>query len=312
MKSDPLLSVRDVVVTYKGNVRHRPLVALDGASLDVTRGEVLAILGASGSGKSTLARVVLGLQKCVRGVVTLKGKIWPPRNRRERTQIQAVFQDHFDSFDPRMSVLQVMAEGVISQGLAASAKEVSALIEPLLQRVGLHSGFLPRAARSLSGGERQRLALARALSLSPEVLVLDEPVSALDASLRLGALHLIKELAVERDLAILLITHDLDVLKALADRYVVLLGGRLVEEGQVHAGDFAPIHPWTQLLAAADAGSLVVQDEEDRSKACSFLSCPRRLQRCENERPLLREIANSHAVACHDPESPPLTASTIE
>lgn len=237
--SEVLIELRDVVVEHRREAffgRSAMLVrALDGVSLTLARGEVVAVVGTSGAGKSTLARAVLGLERLVSGCVAwsvARGTspvdlrtIHPRTLRAARRRFQPVFQDPKSSLDPRWTSRATLEEALLIGGTDKGDVERESCV--LLERVGLEAAHLDRLPHELSGGEAQRLCIARALSTSPEALVLDEPVAALDASVQAQVLDLFAELRRERGLAYLLVAHDMQLVEWIADRVIVLDAGRV-------------------------------------------------------------------------------------
>jgi ABC-type glutathione transport system ATPase component len=229
--------------------------AVDGVSLSVAPGETVAVVGESGSGKSTLGRMLLGLLAPSSGTVrfrgeklhTLRGESW----REYRRDVQVVFQDSGASLNPRKSVGHSVALP-LRWNLSLAAAEAAALAADLLDRVGLPAAqFAHRMPHALSGGQRQRVGIARALASNPSLVIADEPVSALDVSVRAQVLRLMRQLQAERGLAYLFITHDFGVVRAVADRVVVMRAGRVVEQGPADAVLSAPAHDYTRALLAA-------------------------------------------------------------
>jgi ABC-type glutathione transport system ATPase component len=258
-----ILAAREVVRRYpaRGGVRwgrsRQPVSALDGVSLDLRAGEILGLLGRSGSGKSTLARVLLGLERPDAGQVAFDGQPLESLSgaglQRLRRDVQVVFQDPHASLDPRQSLGGIVAEPLAVHRLAPRGDR-RGRGRLLLREVGLpHSdAFLDRIPRELSGGERQRVALARALASEPRALILDEPVSALDASVRGQVLNLLVELQRRTGLAMLVIAHDVRLVARLCTRVAVMARGQIVEEGATGEVLGRPAHPATaELLAAA-------------------------------------------------------------
>ncbi len=258
----PIVAARQVVRRYPApGVRWGRgsglVTALDGVSLDLRRGEILGLVGRSGSGKSTLARVLLGLERPDEGGVTFDGmsleSLTGAEWRRLRREVQVLFQDPHGSLDPRQSVGGVVAEPLAVHRLVPRGGR-RARGKKLLREVGLpgEDAFLDRFPRELSGGERQRVALARALASGPRALILDEPVSALDVSVRGQVLNLLLELHESAGLAMLLIAHDVRLVANLCSRVAVMAGGRIVEEGPTQKVLESPAHPATaQLVEAA-------------------------------------------------------------
>ncbi len=250
MNGAPLIVVDGLAKSY-----HRPgappVHAVDGVSFTVATGETLGLVGASGSGKSTVARLVLRLTRADAGTVRfadesllgLRGRAL----RRVRRRLQIVFQDPYASLDPRMSVRSIVAEPL----RIARARDARTRVDELLELVGLGHEHAARYPHELSGGQRQRVAIARALALEPELLVLDEPVSALDSSIQAQVLNLLSDLQARLGLAYLFIGHDLAVVRHVADRVAVMEAGRIVETAPTEQLFTAPEHPTTRALVTA-------------------------------------------------------------
>lgn len=226
---------------------------LNDVSLQLRAGQTLGVVGESGSGKSTLGRILLGLERPEQGSVQLAGQDWlalsAVQQRQARQGIQVVFQDPLASFDPRYTVLRVLAEALAQAGVPRGLRRTEAA--RLLDRVQLPAGLLDRRPLELSGGQRQRIAIARALAMKPKVLVLDEPVSALDVSVQARILALLAELKAELGLACLFISHDLGVVAQVSDQVLVMQGGRVVEQGATVQVLGKPFYPYTQALVDA-------------------------------------------------------------
>ena len=230
-------------------------VAVDDVSLEVRRGRTLAVVGESGSGKTTLARLLVGVDDPDAGSLRFDGRPWSSRVARgaARTRVQLVQQNPWGALDPRWTIGRTLTEAVAAGGVARPARR--AAVAALLEEVGLSPAFVRRRPAQLSGGQRQRVAIARALAVSPDLLVLDEPVSALDASVRARILDRLLALQAERDLAMVFVTHDLDVVAGIADDVIVMKDGRVVDSGTVSCVFADPRHPFTrELLAAAGLG----------------------------------------------------------
>jgi oligopeptide transport system ATP-binding protein len=245
----PVLTAGDVVVEYRGRP---PLRAVDGVSFGVAPGEVVALVGESGCGKSSLARAVIGIEKRASGRVRLGDTDVPVLGLRRRppvmTGMQMVFQDPNTSLNPRRRVGEQIGDGV----RAAVARGESAS-EPAdwLERVGLDPRAVSHYAHEFSGGQKQRIAIARALAARPRMLVADEPISALDASTQTSVAALMRSLCVEAGAGMLFISHDLSVVRRIADRTLVMYRGRIVESGSTETVWNDPLHPYTKALLAA-------------------------------------------------------------
>jgi peptide/nickel transport system ATP-binding protein len=282
-------------------------------SLNLPRGATLGIVGESGSGKSTLARCIVRLIDPDIGSIMLNGRDWAKMTRekvrRETRHIQMVFQDPFGSLNPRRKAAELVAQGPIVHGTPraqaiADARELFAL-------VGLDPSSADRYPHEFSGGQRQRIGLARALALKPDVLVADEPVSALDLLVQAQILNLLATIREERNLAIVLITHDLTVVEHIADRVAVMYLGRIVEEGPVAAVTREPAHPYTRALLASaprlrSAGPKApplrgeLPSPLDPPPGCHFNPrCPLVVERCLRESPVLAPVGSGQVAACH-------------
>ncbi|MFI6428547.1 dipeptide ABC transporter ATP-binding protein [Promicromonospora sp. NPDC050880] len=258
----PLVSVQDVskVFSIRGNslfARSKDFTAVDGVSLDIPRGSTVAVVGESGSGKSTLARMILDIEKPTRGTITFDGAVVGAGGHREqiayRRRVQPVFQDPYSSLDPLYSVFRAIEEPLRAHDYG-DARARRARVEELAEQVALSKGQLQRFPSELSGGQRQRVAIARALALSPELVVCDEAVSALDVVVQAQILQLLASLQEELGLTYLFITHDLAVVRQIADRVLVMQQGRMVEEGTVDAVFDSPSTDYTRALLDAIPG----------------------------------------------------------
>jgi len=249
----PLLELRGLVKRFPGR-GGAGRDALRGIDLDLAAGEILGIAGESGCGKTTLARCILGLERLDAGSVRFAGQDLAALDRgalrRLRRRVQMVFQDPYSSLNPRHSVGEIVGEGLVVHGLARGAERYRR-VAALLERVGLDPADAGRRPREFSGGQRQRIGIARALACGPELLVADEPVSALDVSVQAQILALLADLRRREGLSILIISHDLAVLRQLCDRIGVMLGGELVECGPAERLLSEPSHPYTRALLAA-------------------------------------------------------------
>lgn len=323
--SEPLLAVRGLVVRYAGARRRpfapRPIVhALDGIGFTVDRGGAFGIVGESGSGKSTAALALMRLVRPVSGSVVLDGQELTTLGglalRQARRRFQTIFQDPFSSLDPRRRAGQLIREPLDLLGVgepAGRAAQVAAIIEA----VGLPAGAAGMYPHQFSGGQRQRLAIARALVAGPDLLVCDEPVSALDVAIQAQVLNLLARLQRQLGLTLVFISHDLAVVQHLCDTVAVMYLGRIVEQAPTVRLFSRPWHPYTwSLMAAAVAGGAegadmrrqyVVPGEPPSPltppPGCHFATrCPHVQDRCRTAVPPLRPLAPGHLAACHRAE----------
>jgi ABC-type glutathione transport system ATPase component len=252
--SDALLTVDRLVVEYPGRgFRAKPSRVLKGVSIEIERGKTLGLVGESGSGKTTLGRALLGLAPVTEGKITFDGKdlSHPSRAARKRfsRDLQVVFQDPYTSLNPSMEVGAILAEPLVVQGVEGKAARTR--IAELLDQVGLPADSVRRLPREFSGGQRQRIAIARALALSPKLIVCDEPVSALDLSTQARVLDLFLQIQRDTGVSYLFISHDLDVVRHLSHDVAVLFRGDIVEQGVAEQVTRHPEHPYTKRLLLA-------------------------------------------------------------
>ncbi|UVO26835.1 ABC transporter ATP-binding protein [Bradyrhizobium arachidis] len=313
---EPLLKVDDLVVEY--GLGNRTVHAVSGVSLEVARGETLGLVGESGCGKSTLGRAVLQLRRPKSGSVLFDGHDLTAMQgetlRKMRQRVQLIFQDPIASLNPRRRIGDIVAEPLIIAGVKDAEKRKQIVWE-VLSAVGLDPDLVVgRLPHEFSGGQCQRICIARALVLNPEFIVCDEPVSALDVSIRAQILNLLEEMKARFGLTLLFIAHDLAVVKAVSDRVAVMYLGRLCEVGPSEQLFAKPAHPYTALLLEAipvpnpdvrPAESVATGEPPSPiapPSGCRFRTrCPRADQRCSAEMPELREIAPRQLVACHHP-----------
>jgi oligopeptide/dipeptide ABC transporter ATP-binding protein len=320
---EALLAARGVSVFFPvgsqvlARVRHeeRRLRAVDGVDLEIGRGEALALVGESGSGKSTLALALCGLRPVDTGDIRLNGKaVGARRSQADRRRVQMVFQDPYSSLNPRLTVGGVLRE-LLRVHHVVPRSQVAAESRRLLTLVGLPEEAVSSYPRQFSGGQRQRIAIARALALRPEVLIADEPVSALDVSVQATILNLLAGLRAELGLSLLLISHNLAVVRHLCDRVAVMYLGRIVEVAPTEELFGAPRHPYTRGLLAAiprlafgapDTGAPAITGDPPSPlripAGCRFRTrCPIAQPRCEQEDPALTGAAQApgHLAACH-------------
>jgi oligopeptide/dipeptide ABC transporter ATP-binding protein len=325
---EPLLRVRGLAKHYPvrhGILRSRQagvVRAVDGVSFDLRAGETLGLVGESGCGKSTLARTVLRLEVATAGEVLYRGSdmlaLEGPALRSLRRKVQVIFQDPYASLNPRMTVAQILSEPwAIHPHLLAPAARAGRIAE-LLERVGLHAEHARRYPHQFSGGQRQRIGIARALALEPEVVICDEPVSALDVSVQAQVINLLEDLRDQMGLSYLFIAHDLSIVRHLCDRVAVMYLGGIVEQGLTERIFGEPRHPYTRALLSAspvpdpDAQGArerirlrgEVPNPADRPSGCRFRTrCWKAAERCSVEEPALSEDGRGHGVACHFPQA---------
>ncbi|MGP4020564.1 ABC transporter ATP-binding protein [Saccharopolyspora sp. 5N708] len=298
--------------------RRNRVSAVDGVSLGLRRGEVLGIVGESGCGKSTLARMLVGLERPDRGRLVYRGDDVTAGRRRDRQRlrdgVQMIFQDPYASLDPRMTVLDIIAEPLAATGSGTRAERRDRVAE-LLGLVGLSTEMMSRFPHQFSGGQRQRIGIARALALHPDVLVCDEPVSALDVSVQAQVINLLSDLQRRLGVTIVFIAHDLSVVRHIADRVAVMYLGRIAEIGDTDTIYNSPAHPYTQALLSAappsersNRGRLadrrILAGEPpspvNPPSGCRFNPrCWMSQDICHHNTPLLREIDTNRHTACH-------------
>jgi len=311
-----VLQVEDVVVEFRSG--HQRVHAVSGVSFDVHKGETLGLVGESGCGKSTVGRTIAQVQPPTSGRVTYRGQNLGDLSNRElravRTKIQMIFQDPISSLNPRRRVRDVVAEPLVIWKRGTKAEQTER-VRAMLEAVGIDPEAAgDRRPLEFSGGQCQRISIARALMSEPELLICDEPVSALDVSVQAQILNLLADLRARFDLTMVFIAHDLAVVKNVSDRVAVMYLGKLVEIADSDELYRAPAHPYTEaLLAAIPEPDPDVRSNRaplsgelpsplDPPSGCRFRTrCPYAEERCASEEPLLREISPRHWVACHFP-----------
>ncbi|APA89447.1 ATP-binding cassette domain-containing protein (plasmid) [Paraburkholderia sprentiae WSM5005] len=259
--TEPLLSVNELKVHFSVPRGKLPwagkatLRAVDGVSFDVRRGETVGLVGESGCGKSTLARAIVGLAPASGGSIKLNGVETVQGTKRDlgilRRDVQMIFQDPLASLDPRMTIEQIVAEPLITHRPNVARADVRARVLTMLERVGLNSHHPRRYPHEFSGGQCQRVGIARALISEPQLVICDEPVSALDVSIQAQIVNLLRDLQRELSLSLLFVAHDLAVVKAISHRVMVMYMGRVIEFGEKRALYAAPAHPYTRALLSA-------------------------------------------------------------
>ncbi len=322
--SQPLLKVRDLKVHYPvrtGGIivrAYTSLKAVDGISFDLNAGETLGVVGESGCGKSTLGRAVLQLVPTTAGSVSWLGTDLTQKSKAEikscRQDLQVVFQDPLASLDPRMTAGDIIAEPLRNYSPSMSAAERKAKVQDMMAKVGLLPAMINRYPHEFSGGQCQRIGIARAMILNPKLIICDEPVSALDVSIRAQVINLLMDLQKTFNLSLIFISHDLAVVRHISHRVMVLYLGKVMELAARNALYDAPLHPYTQALMAAVP---IPDPEKERAKARVILSgdppsplhppsgcvfrtrCPKATEVCATQTPVLEAATVAHEVACH-------------
>ena len=319
----------EVLVSVRGLKKHFPVTkgmfrrkvgavrAVDGVSFDIRRGETLGLVGESGSGKSTIGRTMLQLEKATEGSVVFDGielvGLAAGALRRTRPRMQMVFQDPHASLNPRMTVSSIVGEPLLEHG-KSSSRERQERVEELLGLVGLDPTHANRYPHEFSGGQRQRIGIARAIALNPDFIVCDEPIAALDVSIQAQVVNLMEHLQDLLGLTYLFISHDLGMVRHIADRVAVMYLGHIMELADVEDLYGDPRHPYTRALqSSAPVPDPVVEatrvkiilegdipSPSDPPPGCPFNTrCPDAVDRCHEEIPVWREVAPGHGVACH-------------
>ncbi len=311
----PVLEVRNLVTHFRSVERGKTIKAVDGVSLHLNAGEIVGLIGESGCGKSTLGRSIVGLATPNSGQIVLDGTdlstLRGSALRRTRSAIQYVFQDPYSSLNNRQTIGEALEEALVIAGLPAERR--GARTTELLDHVGLPAAIAPRYGRELSGGQRQRVAIARALAMNPRVLIADEPVSALDLSVRAQVMNLFFDLSRNLGVACLLVAHDLALVRQAASRNYVMYLGKIVEEGASTQLYGDPRHPYSRaLLASAPSPDPVAERARPRvpltgelpsptnpPSGCRFRTrCPVAQAACAVSLPAPVEVATGHRAAC--------------
>ena len=315
MEQKKLLEVKGLTVEFP-LAGHKKVHAVSDVLLEVMEHEVLALVGESGCGKSTLGKSMIRLQEPTAGEILFRGtdvtKLAPKAFRDYRREMQIVFQDPYASLNPRMTVRDIVAEPLDTYHVCESKKATTERVVELLEAVGLTSDHLYRYAHQFSGGQRQRVGIARAIALHPAFIVCDEPVSALDVSVQNQILNLLKDLQGRFGLTYLFISHDLSVVRFIANRVAVMFLGKLCEIGDTETIYTKPLHPYTRFLLDAIPKADPHQRRKERllltgelpspvnpPKGCRFHTrCPYATEKCRTEEPMLHEV-EGRKVACH-------------
>ena len=315
MQDNTLIKVQGLSVEFPLSSKKK-VHAVSNVSLDVKEHEVLALVGESGCGKSTLGKAMIQLIKPTAGQVSFKDTVITNMSakafRDYRRQMQIVFQDPYASLDPRMSVRDIIAEPLETYNICQTPKETAERVVELLEAVGLSADHLYRYAHQFSGGQRQRIGIARAIALNPSFIVCDEPVSALDVSVQNQILNLLKDLQERFGLTYLFISHDLSVVRFIANRVCVMFLGKLCELGDTETIYTNPLHPYTRFLLDAIPKADPHQRRKERMllsgelpspveppSGCRFHTrCPYATEKCRTQEPEMRPV-EGRMVACH-------------
>jgi oligopeptide transport system ATP-binding protein len=317
---EPLVKVRDLKMYFPIHTglfrRHTGDVkAVDGISFDILPGETLGLVGESGCGKSTVGRALIRLYEPTAGSVVIAGDeittLPPGALRAKRPQMQMVFQDPQASLNPRMTLAQIIGEPLVEHSGLSPERRLERIYE-LMDQVGLNRRFANRYPHEFSGGQRQRIGIARALALNPKFIVCDEPIAALDVSIQAQVVNLLEDLQARLGLTYLFISHDLSMVRHIADRVAVMYLGRIVELSPRDALYARPLHPYAEaLLSAVPEADPTRQTQRiilkgdvpspaNPPKGCAFCTrCPKVFDRCRTERPALAEVEPGRFVACH-------------
>jgi len=312
-----LISARNLVKEFPME-NQRTLQAISDVDFDIYRGETHALVGESGCGKSTLGRVLIKLLDATSGTIMFKGtdlgKMKPEQFAGVRRQMQIIFQDPYASLNPRMNVCEIIAEPLITYGLTKRKADTEQAVRELMQEVGIPAEFINRYPHQFSGGQRQRIGIARAIALHPELIVCDEPVSALDVSIQSQVLNLLKDLQEQYHLTYLFISHDLSVVKFISDRVSVMFLGKICETASTEELFSHPLHPYTMCLmnaipktdphARSDNAEILsgeIPSPMNPPSGCRFHTrCPFAKEICGKEEPVLQDVGG-RKVACHFP-----------
>ncbi|MEZ3486884.1 MAG: ABC transporter ATP-binding protein [Lachnospiraceae bacterium] len=314
-EKQPLVQVKDVCKYFHVG-KNADLKAVDHVSFEIYKGETVGLVGESGCGKSTMGRCMIRLYEPTSGEVIYDGKDITKLTGAEKKEfckkVQMIFQNPYASLNSRMTVKEIVGEGLREHGMPA--KDADVKVQELLEIVGLNKDHMSRFPHEFSGGQRQRIGIARALSVDPDFIICDEPISALDVSVQAQVINMLKDLQSERGLTYLFIAHDLSVVKYISDRVIVMYLGTVVETAETEELYGNTLHPYTKALLSA-----IPEADPDRAKSnkrilikgeipspinpkncCRFAErCAYATDRCFNEMPKLREVKPGHKVACH-------------
>ena len=313
-------NVRKYFPVYKGLLRKKvgEVKAIEDIAFDLKQGETLGVVGESGCGKTTLARCIMRMYEPDEGTIIFGGRDIAHLKDKElkpvRPKISMIFQDPFSSLDPRQSAESIVGESLLIHKLVNGRTEYENRVDELLRKVGMDPAMKDRVAHEFSGGQRQRIGIARALSSNPDLIICDEPISALDVSIQAQIINLLEKIQAETGISYIFIAHDLAVVKHISDRILVMYLGRVMEIAECDELYEHPLHPYTQaLLSAIPVADPLVEAQREavpihvevqsilkRPSGCPFHNrCPRATERCSQEVPALHTVKGSHQVACH-------------
>lgn len=316
MGQDIILDVKNLKKYFR--VKNKKyLKAVDDVTFSVFHGETLGIVGESGCGKTTCGKTCMGMYRKTEGSVFYKGKDVHRMTKKERyefsKEVQMIFQDPYTSLDPHLKIYDIIAEGIRIHKMASSKKQEESMVYELLEAVGLKKEHANRYVYEFSGGQRQRIGIARALAVNPELLVCDEPISALDVSIQSQIVNLLKKMKEERNLTILFIAHDVSMVRYISDRIIVMYLGQIVEMAGAEELCSHPFHPYTQaLISAVPIPNPVISKEKQRiimggdvpspidpPQGCRFCTrCKYAEERCRTQKMQLEEVSDGHFVSC--------------
>lgn len=317
MSEQNILEVKDLTKHFKAG-KKQTVHAVDGISFTLQRGKTLGLVGESGCGKSTCARTIIRMYDPTAGQIVLDGTDITAMKQKElkpyRKKMQMIFQDPYASLNARMTVRDIIAEPLMAHNLVKSKEEANDLVYPMLERVGLTKEHANRYAHEFSGGQRQRVGIARALILEPQLVICDEPISALDVSIQAQVINLLKDFQEEKGLSYLFIAHDLSMVRYVSDDVGVMYLGQLVEMSEADEIYRNPLHPYTKgLLGSVPIANPKLARQKEKSSiegdipspinppsGCRFHTrCPYAVPECSRVKPELVDVGGGHKVACH-------------
>ena len=317
MSEQNILEVRDLTKHFKAGGK-QVVHAVDGVNLTLKKGRTLGLVGESGCGKSSCARTIIRMYDPTSGEIFLDGeditKLSQKKLKPYRKKMQMIFQDPYSSLNARMTVRDIIAEPLVAHGIVKKKEQSNDLVYPMLERVGLTKEHANRYAHEFSGGQRQRVGIARALILQPDLVICDEPISALDVSIQAQVINLLKDFQDEKGVSYLFIAHDLSMVRYVSDDVGVMYLGQLVEvsdSGEIYRN---PLHPYTKgLLGSIPVANPKLAKQKEKSSiegdipspihppsGCRFHTrCPYATQACSEAVPQMKDVGGGHMVACH-------------